>query len=87
MMIVLASGISRPFSTIVVQTNTSYSCRMKPSSTLSSSASPICPWPTPMRAFGQQLLDHRRAHEDGIDAVVDEVDLPAARQLLLDRRS
>ena len=33
MIMVLASGISRPFSTMVVQTNTSYSCRMKPSST------------------------------------------------------
>ena len=52
MIIVFASGMSSPFSTIVVQTNTSNSWRMNSSITFSSSASPICPCPTPMRACG-----------------------------------
>ena len=43
MKIVFAIGMSSPFSTMVVQTKTSNSCRMNASITFSSSASGICP--------------------------------------------
>src|ERR1035438_3869471 len=52
MIMVLARGISRPFSMIVVHTRMSNSWRMNRSMVFSSSASPIWPCPTPMRAPG-----------------------------------
>ena len=38
-----------------------------------------------MRDLGKHLLNHGRAMPDGIDAVVHEINLPAARQFQLDR--
>ena len=57
---------------------------MKASITCSSSASAIWPWPTAMRASRHQLLDQARERVDRLHAVVHEVHLAAARQLLLD---
>ncbi len=52
MMMVLARGMSRPFSMMEVATRTSYSWFMKASMTRSSSASGSWPWPMTMRAWG-----------------------------------
>ena len=49
---VLALGMSRPFSTIVVDSSTSYLCATKSSIVRSSASSPIWPWPTTTRASG-----------------------------------
>ena len=52
---VLALGMSRPDSTIVVATRTSYSFSQKPTMIRSSSCSFIWPWPTATRASGTRL--------------------------------
>jgi hypothetical protein len=76
----VAFGISRPLSMIVVQTSTSASPLTKSVITSSSSSASIWPWPTTMRAFGQQLA--AGGHEvDGEHAVVEEENLPAAVQI------
>ena len=49
---VLAVGMSRPDSMIVVAQSTSCSPRRNPSITRSSSRSDICPWATAMRRSG-----------------------------------
>ena len=52
MMIVLAFGMSRPDSMIVVQTRTSAAPSAKAIITFSSAPSAIWPWPTTNRASG-----------------------------------
>ncbi len=52
MTIVLAFGMSSPFSTMVVATRTSNLCATKSIMIRSSSDSPDCPWATAMRASG-----------------------------------
>ena len=52
MIIVLALGISKPLSMIVVLTSTSASPLTKRVMTFSSSSSAICPCPTRIRASG-----------------------------------
>ena len=47
----------------------------------SSCSSPICPWPTTTRASGTSRWTRFADRVDRLDAVVDEVDLPAAREL------
>ena len=49
-----------------------------------SSSSGICPWATPMRASGTSLFQVAAHGVDGLHAVVDEEDLPAALQLAQD---
>jgi hypothetical protein len=52
--------------------------------TFSSSPSDIWPWPTMMRALRNQGLELGGDFPDGVDAVVDEIDLAAALEFLLD---
>ena len=56
-MIVFTLGMSRPFSMIVVDSRTSYSCATKPIIAFSSSASLDWPWATASRASGTKTLD------------------------------
>ena len=70
---------------IVVASSTSYLCATKSSIARSSSSSAICPWPTTMRASGTSRVIRLPMRVDRLDAVVDEVDLPAALQLRADR--
>src|ERR1022692_140077 len=97
MIIVFASGMSRPFSTIVVLTNMSYSCCMNLSMVFSSSVSPIWPCPTPMRAVGtsccrkaarrgNKLLQEGGARPNGIHPVMQEIDLAAPAYFEFQRR-
>src|SRR2546430_16416985 len=76
--------MSRPLSTIVVQTSTSYSRSQKSSTTRSRRPSSICPCATPMRVGDElaQLLAHV---VDVLHTVVDEEDLALAQQLPPDR--
>ena len=85
MMIVLAFGMSRPFSMIVVASSTSYLCATKSTITRSSSSSPICPWPTAIARLGHEPRDEIADRVDRLDAVVDEVHLAAALHLGADR--
>ena len=70
---------------MVVATSTSASSRINFSITLSSSFSPIWPWPTTTRAFGTSFGDQRRQRVDGLDAVVNEIDLTVAGHFVFDR--
>ena len=72
---VLAFGMSRPDSTIVVQTRTSNSFSQKPTMTRSSASSFICPWPTATRASGTSSRSRARRPLDRLDPVVQEEDL------------
>ena len=58
---------------------------MNLSITFSSSPSPICPWPTVMRALGHERLQLGGNLPDRVDAVVHEINLAAAVEFLLDR--
>ena len=84
-MIVLALGMSSPFSMIVVQTSTLISPEAKSSITCSSWSSAIWPWPTANFASGTSCRSRSRQRLDALDAVVDEEDLPAAIDLAQDR--
>ena len=57
---------------------------MKSTIARSSASSLICPWPTTTRASGTSRVTQVADRVDRLDAVVDEVDLPAARQLAAD---
>ena len=70
---------------IVVQTRTSVSPPAKASITFSSWPSGIWPWPTAIRAPGQELAQLLGLGLDRLDAVVDEEDLAAAVELAQDR--
>ena len=59
MTIVLALGISKPLSMIVVLTSTSASPLTKRVMTFSNSSSAICPWPTRIRASGTSVFNLR----------------------------
>ncbi len=82
MMMVLALGMSRPFSTIVVATSTSNLCAHEVDHHLLELRLPAsgrgrfrsC-------ASGTELADQLAHRVDRLDAVVDEVDLPAALEL------
>jgi hypothetical protein len=79
---VLASGMSRPFSMMVVATRTSYSWCMKASMTRSSSAFAHLAVADDDARCGTSSLDLGGDFVDGFDAVVDEVDLAAALEFL-----
>ena len=85
MKIVLALGMSRPLSMIVVASRMSNLCATNSSITSSSSSSAIWPWPMRSRASGTISLQPVGDQLDVVDAVVDEVDLPVAVQLAQDR--
>ena len=70
---------------IVVHTRTSASPSANVSITFSSAPSPICPWPTTIRAVGQQPSQLLGLRLDRLDAVVDVEDLAAAVELAHDR--
>jgi hypothetical protein len=84
MMIVFALGMSRPFSTMVVDRRMSNRRSTNPSIARSSSSSPIWPCADGHRRLGDQALQQRAQRKDGFDPVVDEVHLAAARQLVAD---
>ena len=84
MMIVLALGISRPLSMMVVESSTSASPLTNWVMTSSRSSLCIWPWPTTMRACGTSVCELLRHRLDRQHAVVQEEDLPAAVQLALD---
>ena len=50
----------------------------------SSAASPICPWPGADADARHQFLNGGRAHVNAVHAIVDEINLAAARYLLFD---
>jgi hypothetical protein len=81
---VLALEMSRPFSTIVVQTSTSNSLCQNPATVRSSTSSFICPCAVRC-APRDQLAEALRDAVDRLDAVVQEEDLPLAQQLAADR--
>ena len=84
-MIVLAFGMSMPFSTIVVDSSTSDLCAMKSSIAFSSDVLAHLSVADDDARLGHEPL-HQVAHrEDRLDAVVDEEDLAAARHLVADR--
>ena len=78
-----------PLSMMVVHSSTWNFFSTKSGITFSSWPSPICPCATPMVTLGHQLLEELLHRVDGLHAVVDEEDLPAALHLahdgLLDR--
>ena len=80
-MIVLAFGMSSPFSTMVVASSTSYLCATKSTITRSSSSSLIWPWPTATFASGTSRVTRFAHRVDRLDAVVDEEHLAAALDL------
>ena len=85
MMIVLALGISRPLSMIVVQTRMSASWRMNLSITSSSSPFAHLAVADEDAGVGDELLNLIRHLDDVVHAVVDEIDLPLAIELAQDR--
>jgi hypothetical protein len=85
MIIVFAVGMSMPDSMIVVATRMSASRRMNASMTARVPCGGICPCPTTIRASGASAGSRRRRGLDVVHAVVDEVDLPLAGELALDR--
>ena len=87
MMMVLHSGMSRPFSMMVVATRMSDSWRMKASITRSSSLFAHLAVADDDARLGHHLADLGGDLVDGLHAVVDEVDLAAALQFLLDGRA
>ena len=84
MTIVLALGMSSPFSTMVVATSTSCLCAMKSSIVFSSSSSPIWPWPTATFASGNEARHQVADRVDRLDPVVDDIYLATALQLVRD---
>ena len=74
--------MSSPFSMIVVATRTSYWRATKSTITFSSSSSPIWPWPTTILASGTRRCTQAGHRVDRLDAVVHEVDLAAALELV-----
>ena len=73
---VLALAMSRPDSTIVVDTSTSYRFSQKPIMICSSASSPIWPCATATRASGHQLGHPGGSSVDGVHPVVDIERLP-----------
>ncbi len=84
MKIVLALGMSRPLSMIVVASSMSNLRPMKSTITRSSSPSGIWPWPMTQIRLGHDPLQPLSDQLDVVDAVVDEINLPAAVQLAHD---
>ena len=74
-----------PDSMIVVHSSTLKRCLWKSSITRSSSRSGIWPWAMPMRASGTSSSQLALHAADGLDVVVQEVHLAAARELALER--
>ena len=85
MTMVLALGMSRPDSMIVVHTRTSAAPSANVSITFSSAPSPICPWPDDDPRRGQQPPQLLGLRLDRLDPVVDVEHLPAAVELAQDR--
>ena len=82
MMIVLAFGMSRPFSTMVVASRTSNLRATKSSIARSSCVLVHLAVADDHARLGHEPLQQVADREDRLDAVVDEVDLPAARELV-----
>ena len=85
MMIVLAFGMSRPFSTIVVASRTSNLRATKSSIARSSAVLVHLAVADDDARFGDQPLHQVADRENRLDAVVDEVHLAAALELVADR--
>ena len=85
MMIVFAFGMSRPFSTIVVASSTSNLLRDEVEHRALERVLVHLPVADDDARFGHQPLHQIADREDRLDAVVDEVDLAAARELAADR--
>ena len=81
----LALEMSRPVSTIVVQTSTSNRFSQKSTMTCSSWCSPIWPCATAIRASGTSSREPGRGPLDRLDPVVHVEDLALAQQLAPDR--
>jgi hypothetical protein len=81
MTMVLAVGTSMPVSMMVEHSSRLKRCATKSRITRSSSRSGIWPWATAMRASGSSFFELLAPVLDGLDLVVQEVDLPAALQL------
>ena len=81
MTMVLAVGTSMPVSMMVEHSSRLWRWAMKSRITRSSSRSGSWPWATAMRASGSSSSSWSRAVLDGLDLVVQEVDLAAALQL------
>ena len=84
MKMVLALGMSRPLSMMVVATRMSASLRTKLTIACSSSSSCIWPWPTTICASGTIDCISSAIGVDVVHAVVDEVDLPIAVEFAQD---
>ena len=82
---VLAVGMSRPDSMIVVVTRQSASPRRKPSIVSSSVCSSICPWASRKRAPGTSAAQALGRLRQRVDPVVEDEGLAAALDLALDR--
>ena len=87
MMIVLAFGMSRPFSMIVVASSTSNLLRDEVEHRLLELVLPHLAVADDDPRLGHQPLHQTADREDRLDAVVDEVDLAAALQLVPHRAS
>jgi hypothetical protein len=74
-------GTSMPVSMMVEHSSRLWRWATKSRITCSSSRSGIWPWATAMRASGSSSASFSRAVLDGLDLVVQEVDLPAALEL------
>ena len=84
MRMVLARGMSRPFSTMVVATRTSASSRMNLSMTRFEFFFAHLAVADDDAGLGDELLDESGERVDGLDAIVDEVDLAVAGELVFD---
>ena len=87
MMIVFAFGMSRPFSTIVVASRTSNFLRDEVEHRALERVLVHLTVRDHDARFGHEALHEVADREDRLDAVVDEIDLAAARELGADRRS
>ena len=85
MMMVLAFGMSRPFSTIVVASRTSNLLRDEIEHRALERLLVHLPVPDDDARFRHEPLHQAADREDRLDAVVHEVHLAAARQLVADR--
>ena len=84
-MIVFALGMSRPFSTIVVASEHVVLVRHEVEHRLLELLLSHLPVPDGDLRLGHEPRDQVRNREDRLDAVVDDVDLPAAFQLVANR--